>query len=78
MKTIYAVTTFWRDSRKRGVQPGATHHAKSEDEARQLGAALSKRAGGVVVLRVVGNPEADYWEEPEILARHGDAPREVA
>ena len=78
MKTVFVVTTFWRDSRKRGVQPGASHHPKDEPSALALGKELARRAGGVVVVKVTGEPSVDYWEDPIVLARYGDVPAEAA
>ena len=47
-------------------------------EAEQAGQALSELVPGVLVYMVEGDPEQDWWEEPELLARHGRVPELAA
>ena len=57
---------------------GSPREYRSAREAEQAGRALSRRASGVLVYMVEGDPEHDCWEEPELLARHGLTPDAAA
>ncbi len=47
-------------------------------DAEAAGAALSRRAPGVVVYMVEGDPEHECWDEPELLALYGRMPDHAA
>lgn len=70
--TVYCVQPFWWDRRK--LSAGRLRQFKQEEDAVQAGLALSLKEVGVLVFSVTGNPEADYWEEPRLLASHGEVP----
>lgn len=71
-KTIYCVQPFWRNGKRH--EPGPARQFSGEDKARAEGERLAGSAPGVVVLKVEGWPEADCWDDPVILATHGDVP----
>lgn len=70
--TIYCVQTF---AGKGGYQVRARlHQFGSEHEARELGAVLGRKGKGVMVFRVSGEPDFDWWDEPVVLERYGCLP----
>lgn len=70
--TVYCVETFWRD---RGhMAKGQLRQFGREDEALEAGRLLGGRMPGVLVYQMRGSPKADFWEDPVILATHGDVP----
>lgn len=72
-RTVFCVQTYGRkDGRLVGTQ---RHEFTSATEAEDLGRRLAVTAAGVVVFSVEGDPEAEAWDEPEIFAVHGEAPR---
>ena len=70
--TVYCVQSFWRDRRK--LAAGRLRQFKNEADARMAGESASRRDAGVIVFAITGNPEADYWDEPRLLASYGDVP----
>ena len=76
MATIYCVETFWKSAKR--WERAQLRQFGDESEARQTGKALSARMPGVLVYSVTGEPSADYWEDPAIIARYGDVPAEAA
>lgn len=70
--TVYCVETFWRN--KGHMEKGQLRQFGCPDQALSAGRALSSRMPGVLVYRVSGSPKVDYWEEPVVLAAHGDTP----
>ena len=70
--TIYCVQAYWRDREK--LAKGRFQQFGTEAAARGAGKAAALRNAGVVVFSVRGSPEADYWEEPMVLAIHGEKP----
>lgn len=70
--TLYCVQTYWDARSKLAV--GVLKECVTEEKALALGRRLARRHTGVVVFAVTGNPEADYWAEPLILAAHGRTP----
>lgn len=71
--TVYCVETFWRN--KGRVEKGQLLQFGCPDQALSAGRALSSRMPGVLVYRVSGSPKVDYWEEPVVMATHGDTPQ---
>jgi hypothetical protein len=70
--TVYCVQSFWRDRHK--LSAGRLRQYRDRDVALTAARALRVRDAGVVVFSVRGNPEADYWEEPRLLATFGETP----
>ncbi|WP_313454667.1 hypothetical protein [Brevundimonas sp.] len=50
----------------------------SRDAAIRAARSCKGYAAGVVVYRVTGSPEADFWMDPVLIARSGTVPREIA
>lgn len=57
------------------MEKGQLRQFGCPDQALSAGRALSSRMPGVLVYRVSGSPKVDYWEEPIVLAAHGDTPQ---
>ncbi|SPU44802.1 Uncharacterised protein [Brevundimonas diminuta] len=74
MQTIYRVQTYRRQGRR--LEAGQMHQFADEAAARAAGISLSGKAAGVVVYAISGEPEADFWDEPMLLSRHGVAPED--
>lgn len=55
--------------------PGETRQYRNRGEALTVGQLAAKRATGVAVYEVVGEPVQDLWREPRLLAQHGSVPR---
>ena len=72
MQSIYCVQTYWRQGRR--MEPGQLRQFAGEADARQVGKSLAVRMPGVLVYAITGEPEADFWDEPRLIARYGDAP----
>jgi hypothetical protein len=75
MKTVYCVQAYGKKGRT--LTKGALRQFGTEQEAADVGQLLSRRVVGVVVFSVSGEPAADYWEEPRLLATHGEVPGAV-
>lgn len=71
-KTIYCAQAFWRS--RRGLEPGVIHQFLNADRAIQGGKILAAGADGVAVFSLTGEPDVDYWDEPELIATYGSAP----
>jgi len=71
--TVYCVQAYWRDREK--LARGRFRQFAKEEAAIGAGKAAAIRNAGVVVFSVSGHPEADYWEEPVVIATFGDVPR---
>ncbi|GAA0212628.1 hypothetical protein GCM10009081_29150 [Brevundimonas nasdae] len=76
MRTIYCVQPYQR-SAGRLVQ-GHMRRLLSRDAAIRAAQACKGMAAGVVVYRVTGSPEADFWMDPVMIARSGEVPAEAA
>lgn len=72
MLTFYCAQAFWRDRQK--LAQGKFKQFRTEREATATAEIWAKRQVGVVVYAVTGNPEADYWNEPRIVATFGEVP----
>lgn len=57
------------------MEKGQLRQFGCPDQALSAGRALSSRMPGVLVYQVSGSPKVDYWEEPVVLAAHGDTPQ---
>lgn len=72
LRTIYCVQPYQRSAGR--LVKGHLRRLLSSDAAIRAARAYRGQAAGVVVYRVSGSPEADYWSEPIIIAQAGDIP----
>ena len=72
IRTIYCVQTF-AGARGRQEKGRLTQFA-AETDALELAGAMRDRVAGLIVYRVSGEPEFDWWDEPVVLERHGRVP----
>lgn len=73
--TIYCVQPYFRRAGR--LAPGHMRRLLSQDAAMRAARAHKGAADGVVVFRVSGVPEADYWTDQVLIARAGDVPPEA-
>ena len=76
MRTIYCVQPYQK-SAGRLVQ-GHMRRLLSQEAAIRAARAYKGGAAGVLVFKVTGSPEADYWLDPVLIARAGEVPSEAA
>lgn len=76
MQTIFCVQTYWRAGRR--LEMGQLRQFADEAPAREAGLALSKRMPAVLVYAITGEPEADFWDEPQLLEKYGAVPAGAA
>lgn len=69
---FYNVQAFERIKGK--LRQGRLRQFKTEAEATRMGDVLLSKVAGVLVFKIEGNPEADDWDEPVLIAQHGDVP----
>lgn len=74
-RTIYCVQPYRRRAGRLGR--GHLRRLLSRDAAIRAARAEKGAADGVVVYRVTGCWEADYWSEPVLIAAAGDVPPEA-
>ncbi len=70
---VFCVQTYWRTSPVR-FEPGQFQQYGARDMAIAAAKRLALSRPGVMVFRVVGEPVADIWQPPQVIARFGDAP----
>lgn len=70
---VFCVQTIWRASASR-YEPGQFQQFGTRQGAVEEGKRLARSRPGVIVFRVAGDPVADIWQAPEVIARFGDAP----
>lgn len=70
--TVYCVETFGPSGRR--IDPRQVAQYGDAGEARAQGRLSARRRAGVLVYSVSGDPVADIWQEPQIIARYGVAP----
>lgn len=75
-RTIYCVQPYQRSAGR--LVRGHMRRMLSAEAAMRAARAYKGAAAGVVVFRVTGSPEADYWSEPVLIARAGEVPAEAA
>lgn len=75
LRTIFCVQPYRRSAGR--LVKGHMRRLLSRDAAIRAARAMKGEAAGVVVFRVSGSPEADYWTDPVLLARAGDVPAEA-
>lgn len=76
MRTIYCVQPYQRSAGR--LVKGHMRRLLSRDAAITAARAYKGAAAGVVVFRVYGSPEVDFWTDPVLIARAGDVPAEAA
>lgn len=76
LKTLYCVQPYRRAAGK--LAPGDLRRLLSRDAAIRAARAMRGLCVGVVVYRVTGSPDADYWSDPVLIARAGEVPAEAA
>lgn len=76
VRTIYCVQPYVRSAGK--LAKGHLRRLLSRDAAIRAARAMRGQAAGVVVFRVVGSWEADYWSDPLLIAKAGEVPAECA
>ena len=76
VRTIFCVQPYVRSAGK--LSRGHMRRLLSHDAAINAARSMKGQAAGVVVFRVSGNWEADYWSDPVLIARSGDVPAEAA
>lgn len=75
VRTIYCVQPYvWSAGR---LAKGDMRRLLSRDAAIRAARGLRGAAAGVVVYRVSGCWEADYWTDPVVVARAGEVPAEA-
>lgn len=70
--TRYCVQVFERER-----PPDAARQFRDKHEALEVGRLASRRAMGVLVYEVSGEPISDLWRDPILLAKFGRPPREL-
>lgn len=76
MRTIFCVLPYRKSGDR--LERGHMRRLLSREAAIRAARAEKGQVAGVVVFRVTGAPEADYWSEPVIIARVGEVPAEAA
>lgn len=72
MRTIFCVQPYRRSAE--GLRKGHLRRLLSRDAAIRAARAMKAHEDGVIVFRVTGCPEADFWSDPVMIARAGDTP----
>lgn len=75
IRTIFCVQPYRRQGGE--LVKGHMRRLLCRDEALRAARAEKGHAAGVVVFRVSGHAEADYWSEWVLIARAGDVPAET-
>lgn len=71
-RTIFCVQPYRRGAD--GLRKGHLRRLLSREAAIKAARALRGCESGVVVFRVTGSPDADYWSVPVLIGRAGDVP----
>ena len=75
LMTMFCVQAYWRDRDK--LAKGAFAQHANMEAALRAGKVAERRSAAVLVYRVRGNVAAQYWEEPVVIARLGEAREEL-
>lgn len=70
---VFCVETFWRASPTK-LERGVLRQFGERQAAIEAAKVMARRRSGVLVYSVTGEPVADIWQAPRIIARYGDAP----
>lgn len=76
MAIVYAVMTFSKKGRR--LVSDQPIPAKSREAAVAMAEKLKARKDGVVAYSQNVDPEVDVYDDPVILASHGDVPEDLA
>lgn len=76
MVVEYGVQPYVRE--RRGLKAEISRPAPGRERALRMGERLAAMKAGVVVFRRRSVPEFGEYDDPEILARHGALPEELA
>lgn len=69
---IYCAQAFWH--REGRLVAGEVHQFSSAERAIAGCEILAQGSAGAATYSLTGDPEVDFWEEPQILATFGDVP----
>lgn len=72
VRTIFCVQPYVRSGGR--LAKGHMRRLLSRDAAIRAARCMKGQAAGVVVYRVSGCWEVDFWSEPILIARAGDVP----
>ena len=75
MRTIYCVQPYQTSAGR--LVKDHMRRLLSRDAAMRAARSCKGYAAGVVVYRVTGSPETDFWMDPVLIARSGDVPKET-
>lgn len=73
--TLFCVQSYWSDRGR--LAAGRFQQFGTMEAALRAGAESGRRSPAVLVYRIRGNPEADYWERPVTVAKYGDRSEEL-
>lgn len=76
VRTIYCVQPYVRSAGR--LAKGHMRRLLSRDAAIRAARGCQGVAAGVVVYRVTGCWEVDFWSDPVLIARAGEVPAEAA
>jgi hypothetical protein len=62
---------------REGLAKGHVRRLLSREAAIRAARSYRGAAAGVTVYSVTGNPDADYWREPVLIAQSGQVPAET-
>lgn len=71
--TVYCVQPFCRAGASK-LASGDLRQFEAEHVALRAGHIAAIKQGGAIVYSVAGDPEADHWESPRLVASMGDVP----
>lgn len=71
-RTIFCVQPYRRTAD--GLQKGHMRRLLSAGAALRAARAMRHHESGVIVYRVTGSADADYWSTPVLIGRAGDVP----
>ncbi|SEP73029.1 hypothetical protein SAMN05216548_101358 [Faunimonas pinastri] len=73
--TAFISQAFRKEGRRLVADPQQSH--KTPEAAIDTARRLSDRKAGAVAFSVTGNPDVDNWEDPVILFKGGELPKEL-
>lgn len=76
MQTFFCVQTFRQQGRK--LVQGQFYQFTTRAQAEARAHRLQGRVDGYIVYQIDGDAIAEFWEEPILLLKHGELPREIA
>ena len=73
--TTYISQAFRKEGRRLVADPQQAH--KTPEAAMETARRLADRKAGAVAFSVTGNADVDNWEDPVILFKAGELPKEL-